>query len=1060
MPKYNNDYFTNERKRKIYDTFFEWIKDKWFTERYNNKIKELQDTWETDAVKQMQSIYNQVNKETQNTSSNNIQNKNDGDFSSSNEQDKNFMSAKRIQPEFKTERLPELGVKEENKQEEVIPELKSETYKDNLWEWLSDKIDDLKQEEEQKKGNTIENWVLNKWRFERKKWYTKNFDIINNTFDSVIDAYKKGWWQLDNNQKQALASELWIDINEINDPESIFNRLEYTDEGKRKFGITDAEDRLKQTKEDFERKKQDMRDNIERVERDANIQIQSVNNKYKQITDFMKAQGAWSWAIASSAYQDGINNVLEEKKRILTRINNSLNDAKQSNTKNYQRLIDTYEKWIKKINFELDEKIKNLKFDYGLNINSLEEKYWLDSDYLTKALNNISKDFSTKAVSVYNDYLKNMWKLNEQFKNTSEKVEWLNKTSNTKYKEYIFDKWALLKWSSFVDIINDVASWNLSEDHWEQLKTLMENSVINQLQKEWWFVNNKIKSKINKYFSEWLTPTQIYNEIRRDIDYTSQGWEPILDMQWNVATDTSGKVIKRYVDGKQIVNNQVYKDLLAQLPATLKNSDKEKEILQEQASNLLNIWFDRKSAIYWMLYHFWANLWFDLEEYKQRRLRWEKVENLTDKLNRNANNQVLKYIYNTSMRNLNINRDEMTQNIKSISDLLQGNEKWKQRALKDYLISIDDNIIKKDKELAVTHTDTIALLEGINNLEDAIDRRVEQLLRKTSKKTKKEKTKEDIKKEEIRKEEIRNEILRNTTSSFLGQFKDRELQEVRGIFQFLQAQTRKKYLWTAVTEQEAKSLNDALASWKESFNDILTKVNNLKLFTLNKLNANRNLYWLNEINVIKNANDNIEHIRWDLAVFDLYNEVKKLYDTKQNLKENENKQSVNTNTNTNVLKENNRIINEQYEKDKKRLIKENPNEASFKNDNPTWITYTPSLVKKYKSIWIDTEKWSPRPKNEWWNYIKFKSLSDWLKAYEYSLTKEWPDIFDRLKRWKGTKNNIANENYSNKIMKEAWIKRWTKFTDLTEDDLLKLMRVQLKYESGALDKYLQSFNKK
>jgi len=138
------------------------------------------------------------------------------------------------------------------------------------------------------------------------------------------------------------------------------------------------------------------------------------------------------------------------------------------------------------------------------------------------------------------------------------------------------------------------------------------------------------------------------------------------------------------------------------------------------------------------------------------------------------------------------------------------------------------------------------------------------------------------------------------------------------------------------------------------------------------------------------------------------------------------------------------------------LIKKYPNEASFKNNNPTWITVwisqrTKDLLSQYG---IQYEPWTARPKNEGWNYYKFPDVQTWLKAYWILLTKAWTDdIHARLKQWVWSANS---EEYANSIMKKAWIEKWKKFSELSKEELVQLMAVQLQRESPNFYKQIIS----
>ncbi len=132
-------------------------------------------------------------------------------------------------------------------------------------------------------------------------------------------------------------------------------------------------------------------------------------------------------------------------------------------------------------------------------------------------------------------------------------------------------------------------------------------------------------------------------------------------------------------------------------------------------------------------------------------------------------------------------------------------------------------------------------------------------------------------------------------------------------------------------------------------------------------------------------------------------------------------------------------------------------EASFKNNNPTWMTMTDrsgkvvlskNLQNLFKEAGINYEVWSQRPPNEWGNYVKFASVQDGLDAYTIALTQAWSnDVYSRLATWVGTTSTATNDQYARWLMEQAGIEKGTKFSELSEDQLGALMSAQLQKES-------------
>lgn len=140
-------------------------------------------------------------------------------------------------------------------------------------------------------------------------------------------------------------------------------------------------------------------------------------------------------------------------------------------------------------------------------------------------------------------------------------------------------------------------------------------------------------------------------------------------------------------------------------------------------------------------------------------------------------------------------------------------------------------------------------------------------------------------------------------------------------------------------------------------------------------------------------------------------------------------------------------------------VKKYPNEASFKNNNPTWLTYNavwPKLREEWKKMWIRFEEGGKRPASEWWNYVKFASIQDWMEAYKYTLKRSNLTVFERLKQWRWWWNE-GDVTYANNILASAWLNhlRDKRIDSLSNEDFEALIVAQLPHESGWLFKYMK-----
>lgn len=141
------------------------------------------------------------------------------------------------------------------------------------------------------------------------------------------------------------------------------------------------------------------------------------------------------------------------------------------------------------------------------------------------------------------------------------------------------------------------------------------------------------------------------------------------------------------------------------------------------------------------------------------------------------------------------------------------------------------------------------------------------------------------------------------------------------------------------------------------------------------------------------------------------------------------------------------------------LINQYTWEASFKNNNPTWMTWgiSSNLKSLFDESWVNYTKWTERPTAEWWNYIKFASVQDWLDAYRIALTEAWSNnVYNRLATWVWTQDTATNDAYAKWLMDQAWIEKWATFDELSEQQLWTLMSAQLQKESPNFYKELSN----
>ena len=143
------------------------------------------------------------------------------------------------------------------------------------------------------------------------------------------------------------------------------------------------------------------------------------------------------------------------------------------------------------------------------------------------------------------------------------------------------------------------------------------------------------------------------------------------------------------------------------------------------------------------------------------------------------------------------------------------------------------------------------------------------------------------------------------------------------------------------------------------------------------------------------------------------------------------------------------------------LASQFPWQAWAKNNNPAWITWNTNFdnpkpwttAYALQQAWIKYSMWTARPSNEWWNYVTFNTIEDWLKAQQ---------IMMRQTYWNSTVNQMLQKwvwtsewpSYAKQVAWDAWINLNIKVSDLSEEQLNALQMAKIKKESPWLAKLL------
>jgi len=444
-------------------------------------------------------------------------------------------------------------------EDEIIDwrEVKTVTWIEEVDVWLA------KTREEKAKAiqDTHDSFNIAKWEFEKNKWFYTNFDETNTVFEWVLkdlrDKQTEVWQDLTDEQIQIIANKFWITVDEVKNPQSIFDKLILTPEGETKFWVTSAKDSITKLETDLQRKKDDLAFQLEWTVTSLNNQIDDVRKQLKRNVDFATAQGAFTGGLRSSAFTQGIQNIKDDWQETIGRLQTLLSRVKSADAENVARLTADYNKAITTAKESLDTQLETLKFDTWLQLSWLEGKFGIWSEELTKALNKINDEFWTKSLKVFNDYLTNMRAIqtitNENIIQ-QDKINTINETrAGKRFNELIANDGLLLQNTSVSSLMNNVNRGELSVEKMKDLQNIMLSSITSTLW-QFWTVWQADLTTIQSLLAQGKTPSEIVAQMQGLGKFSTKGvtWKDKFLNVWGRLFDVTTESFVDEVDGQKI----------------------------------------------------------------------------------------------------------------------------------------------------------------------------------------------------------------------------------------------------------------------------------------------------------------------------------------------------------------------------------------------------------------------------------------------------------------------------------------------------------------------------
>lgn len=148
--------------------------------------------------------------------------------------------------------------------------------------------------------------------------------------------------------------------------------------------------------------------------------------------------------------------------------------------------------------------------------------------------------------------------------------------------------------------------------------------------------------------------------------------------------------------------------------------------------------------------------------------------------------------------------------------------------------------------------------------------------------------------------------------------------------------------------------------------------------------------------------------------------------------------------------------------DMRYLANQFPWQARAKNNNPAGITWNANFdnPKPWTTAYalqqagVSFEKWTPRPWNEWGNYVTFPTMEDWLAAQRIMMTQTYGNttVWNMLAKWVWTGEW---PRYAQQVAGMAGVNVNARVNQLSDQQLQTLQMAKIQKESPWLAKILQ-----
>ena len=322
-----------------------------------------------------------------------------------------------------------------------------------------------------------------------------------------------------------------------------------TDEGKRKLGVTTAEQNITDAQKNFDRTKEDLALKAQTTAQQYKQQIDDARAQLQKNIEFMKAQGAWSGANKSSGYAQGIQNVADDGQKTIAKIQDLANIANTANATDISRLTEDFNTGFTRAKTSLDDQIKEVNQKAGLELAGLTEQYGLGNKTLTTALDKIMEDMDSKTAEAQSKYIANLKAIqgitSTNIENFTKLQELNDKAANKRTDELLANNGAILQNTSLTTLSDSVKNGEISPQKYSDLKSYMLSGIQTALGKLGTLTTEDTHT-IEHLLETGSTPAQVIAKMEESGRFTAkETFKPNIEVIGQIY-DAEGNKINQY----------------------------------------------------------------------------------------------------------------------------------------------------------------------------------------------------------------------------------------------------------------------------------------------------------------------------------------------------------------------------------------------------------------------------------------------------------------------------------------------------------------------------------